>query len=690
MKVSQLKPRAIATLLVVCCLAGVGGQVAKAQSPPKFQTGDVFAGIGNGQIQWYRPTPTGNGGVAYTLLTTLTVPAADILPATFTFDTGMAFDAAGNLYSTDFSFPGSVSKFDTSGNPLGRFGSGYNSDPESIRFDSTGNVYVGQADGSHQVLKFDSLGNPLAAFSPATEDRGTDWIELAPDQKTIFYTSEGTSIKRFDTTGEGAQLPDFATGLPGGAAFALRILPNGNVLVANSDRALQLDTQGNIIHTYQPPGGVTSLFSLNLDPDGKHFWVGDIFTATIWQIRIADAGTVVDQTISTGAAFGLAGVVVFGEINSTNSTNLPFSPSPTPQTQIGTIAANGDPTDPAAQSLALTLASVINPINVTVTFFYEPTDLSTGTSGTGTADGVCESGATPATDFDCRLLAFTYQTFPNGDRLVPHIIPSHNNLGVWVRVIATRVSDGQPAVAGVDYTGPVGWYYAWNSNPSLVGSPSPTITSAIFTGAPNPEYSPGWNNQNPQMYDRPGENVDIAFVKNITTYSKFNCNPTCVGTADPGLGGRTPTLNDIVPGAPPNPPAGTADAVELLVPVPGSSPFTYLNGLPMLVTFELEKAGTEITDPTALTTPHSVNVATLDSNGNAIPIQFPKGAPTTFTFNKFFKVYSIFLSPAPYKLSDGTPNTVYTLQINSDLFPQPVNATFRVCTLSQVLNHACH
>jgi hypothetical protein len=669
MKVSQLKPRVIATLLVVCCLAGVGGQVAQAQSPPKFQTGDVFAGVGNGQINWYH-----NTGDGFTLVMTLSVGNAN------TFDTGMAFDAAGNLYATNFSIP-SVSKFDTSGNLLGTFGAGYNTSPESIRFDSAGNAYVGQADGTHQILKFDSNGNPLAAFSPATEDRGTDWIELAADQKTIFYTSEGNSIKRFDTTGTGTQLPDFATGLPGLHAFALRILPNGNVLVANSTVALQLDTQGNIIHTYQPSASATSLFSLNLDPDGKHFWVGDLFTGTIWQIRIADAGTIVDQIINTGVtdqSFSvLGGVVVFGEITSSNSTNLPFSPSPTPQTQIGTI---GNPTDPAAQSLALTLASVINPINVSVSFFYEPTDISTGTSGVGTADGVCESGATPATDFDCRLTAFTYQTFLNGDRLVPHIIPSHNNLGVWVRVIATRVSDGMPAVAGVDYTGPVEWYYAWNSNPSLLPGADP----------PNPEYSPGWNNQNPQMYDRPGENVDIAFVKNITTYSKFNCNPTCVGTADPGLGGRTPTLNDIVPGAPPNPPAGTADAVELLVPVPGSSPFIYLNGLPMLVTFELEKSGTEISDPTALTTPHSVNVATLDSNGNAIPIQFPKGAPTTFTFNKFFKVYSIFLSPAPYKLSDGTPNTVYTLQINSDLFPQPVNATFRVCTLSQVLNHACH
>ena len=668
MKVSPLKPRVIAILLVVSCLAGIGSQMALAQSPPKFQTGDVFAGVGNGQINWYR-----NSGNGYSLVMTLSVGNAN------TFDTGMAFDAAGNLYATNFTLQ-SVSKFDTNGNLLGTFGTGYNADPESIRIDSTGNAYVGQADGLRQVLKFDSTGSPLAAYSPATGPRGTDWIELAADQKTLFYTSEGPSIKRFDTTGTGTQLPDFANNLPGGNAFALRIMPNGNVLVANRTVALQLDTQGNIIHTYQPPGNPGLLFSLNLDPDGKHFWVGDLINGTIWQIRIADAGTVVDQTINTSPSgpFGvLGGVVVFGEITSSNSTNLPFSPSPTPETQIGTI---GNPTDPAAQSLALTLASVINPINVTVSFFYEPTDLSTGNHGVGIADGVCEQGATEDTDFDCRLSGnFTYPSqtlLPPGDKLVPHIIPSHNNLGVWVRVIATRVSDGQPAVPGVDYTGPVDWYYAWNSNPSLVGS-GPTITSlvnSLVTGAPNPDYPPGWNSLNPQMYDRPGENVDIAFTRVITTYSKFDCNPTCVGTADPGLGGRTPTLNDIVAAAPPNAPAGSADVVELQVPLPGISPFRYLSGLPMLVAFELENAVTDKSDSTALTPPHSVNIATLDPNGIPIPLQFPKGFPTTFNYSPTFKSYFIFLSPAPYK----TDGTVYTLQVGSDLFPQPVNVKFVV------------
>jgi hypothetical protein len=371
---------------------------------------------------------------------------------------------------------------------------------------------------------------------------------------------------------------------------------------------------------------------------------------------------------------------------SSQTVTIQFTPSPTPETQIALI---GNPTDPSAQSLALTLASVTNAINVSVEFFYEPTDLSTGTHGIGIADGVCELGATDAQDFDCRLAStFTYPdngTLTAGDRLVPHIIPSHNNLGVWVRVIAT-LPNGSPAVAGRDYANSVDWYYAWNANPSLIPfTDFATTNAAVSTGPVNPEYQPGWNNQNPQMYDRPGTingvpNPSIDFNFNITTFSK-NCNPpppntpSCVGTADPGVGGHTITLNDVVAAAPPNPPSGTAlGTVELQVPVPGISPFPYFKGLPMLVSFELENETTEASIANALTSPHSVSVATLDFlTGKNIPVQFPRGFPTTFTYNKFFKSYYIFLSPAPY-----TPGTKYTLQINSDLFPAPVTATFVV------------
>ena len=57
------------------------------------------------------------------------------------FTTGSAFDAAGNLYVTNFS-NSTVAKYDNNGVFLNDFGGGY-STPESILIDGAGNVFVG-------------------------------------------------------------------------------------------------------------------------------------------------------------------------------------------------------------------------------------------------------------------------------------------------------------------------------------------------------------------------------------------------------------------------------------------------------------------------------------------------------------------------------------------------------------------
>ncbi len=421
------------------------------------------------------------------------------------------------------------------------------------------------------------------------------------------------------------------------------------------------------------------------------FWVADNSGCVTCNFADVSTATIPGKNVTVYAQAGLP------PPGTSDTKTVQFTLSTTPQTQIATV---GEPGAPAAQSLALTLANVANPLTVKVTFFYEQTEFSSpgNANGIGIADGICEAGATedpgPTQDFDCRLAntfggKFTYQTLTNGDQVVPHIIPSHNNMGVWVRVVATLADGVTPAVAGRDYNvggGFVDWYYAWNTNPSLGPPPPPSIglASAALIGAPNPEYSTGWNEQNPQMFDRPGENTNIAFVKNITTYSK-NCTPqACVGTADPGTGGRTITLNDVVIAAPPNPPAGSAaDTIELQVPFPGVATFPYLKGVPMLVAFELENESTEKIDATALTLPHSVSVATTEFvSGKNVPVQYPRGFPTTVQYNPYFKNYYVFLSPAPYlTMADGTPypnGTVFTLQINSDLLAAPKTANFVV------------
>ena len=229
-------------------------------------------------------------------------------------------DAGGNLYVTDFN-GNAVFKFDTSGTLVGTFGTGYNADPESIVFDAAGNAFVGQAGGSHNLLEFDSSGMLIHTFSPAIQRQGTDWIDLASDQHTIFYTSEGSSVKRFDTAMGGSQLGDFASLGATDSLFALRLLSDGGLLVAdvtNADTAtptskvVRLKSDGSVAQTYTI-AGANFLFSLNLDPDGTSFWTGDSQNGNLYKVDIA-TGTV-EETIPTGELNGrLNGVSVFGEI----------------------------------------------------------------------------------------------------------------------------------------------------------------------------------------------------------------------------------------------------------------------------------------------------------------------------------------------------------------------------------------
>ncbi len=339
--------RLVMLVMLLMYLVGLSPAIRTAQaSGVPYNKGDVFAAVGNGFIKHFSSTGT--------LLDTLDTTTGSLENA------GMAFDLTGNLYATQFE-ANVVSKFDNAGNLSGPFGSGFaGNHPESIVRDAAGHFYVGQADGTHQVLKFDASGGSLGSFSPATEMRGTDWIDLAADQCTLFYTSEGKLIKRFNVC-TNTQLADFAT-LPiggsaatGTAAYALRIRPNQEVMVAASQQVFRLDSTGAIIKTYPKPAGETSiLFALNLDQDETSFWTAGFATGNVYKIDIA-TGTVL-QTFNAGIiSHGLGGLAVYGEIVAAQ----PFM-TLVPTTDTKTVGSS--------ETLTATLMNVVNPVGTPVTF----------------------------------------------------------------------------------------------------------------------------------------------------------------------------------------------------------------------------------------------------------------------------------------------------------------------------------
>ncbi len=254
-----------------------------------FAPGDVFVSVtvfapnggiipGNvatGQVQWRFPDGTLNR-----VLTSQVPGTAE----------GMGFDPGGNLYLTHWCVDptctagNTVEKFTTLGVSQGAVGSGYNCNPHAVVFDGGGTAYVGQADCTGAILKFEP-GKASIAFAVASENRGSFWVDLAADGCTVFYTSWGPDVKRFDAC-TGVQLPNFNVApLPGGEAQDLRVLPDGGVLVASGQVVARLDASGALVQTYSVTGEPVLWGGLDLVGDGT-FWAGNFYSSNVYRFDL--------------------------------------------------------------------------------------------------------------------------------------------------------------------------------------------------------------------------------------------------------------------------------------------------------------------------------------------------------------------------------------------------------------------
>ena len=165
------------------------------------------------------------------------------------------------------------------------------------------------------------------------QSRGSDWIDLRSDGSTFIYTSEGSKIKQYSIASS-TNLADLPVTLPGSAAYALRIIPNGldagDILVADSSSIERLDATGTtILQSYTDPLDTnTGWFALNLAPDGTSFYSGDFSTGRIDRFDIA-SGMVLDTTLTCGSSC-LYGLSVFGE------RGVPTVPEPASLALLGT------------------------------------------------------------------------------------------------------------------------------------------------------------------------------------------------------------------------------------------------------------------------------------------------------------------------------------------------------------------
>lgn len=296
-------------------------QPVRAVVPNK---GDLYVGLDNGRIGHYTNTGASVG------------PPLDSTHGT-SKSTGMCFDSSGNLFSAQLQ-ANTLSKFDPAGSlTAANFGAGYNQGPESCTVNALGQILIGQANGSHQLLKLDRAGNLLATYSPTVGPGGTDWIDLGGDQCTLYYTSSGTLVRRFNVC-TNSQMSDFASA-PSGPCYAHRVRPNGEVLLTCSGAIYRFGAAGNLLQTYpglllSPQPGV--LISLNLDPDNVTFWTADA-PSRVYRVDITTGVQV--STFPIPSVVG--GLAVVGEPQQAPSPVPTPAPTPTPSPPLPAPPATG-------------------------------------------------------------------------------------------------------------------------------------------------------------------------------------------------------------------------------------------------------------------------------------------------------------------------------------------------------------
>ncbi len=428
---------------------------ASANGVP-LANGGVLAATGSGQVKNFSPTGT----------------LQDTLDNTSgaTYTTGMCFNSSKDLFVTNFGSD-TISEFDSGGNLLNATWATTPTTAESCAVDNHNNMFVG-GPGAAAIYEFNSTGTLINTFSVTGR---TDWVDLKADNCTILYTGESLEIDSYNVC-TSTQNPAFATGLPS-TSFALRLRPNGEVIVACASEAVRLDSSGTVLQTY-PITGSGTLFAMNLDPDNTTFWTGDIATGEVSRVDIA-TGNVLTQFNSSPSSL-LAGLSIVGEII-VNQPSLVLTPSTgtantgTAHTVTATIMNPGGSISGQTVHFTVTGANSATGTGTTnasgqATFTYTGTNVGTDTitgtflTATGTATMVWTNG-------------------PGCTPVVKHVFPIGNPRAEIVRVLilgtcligATQVMFGSVAASSFTVN------YGGNITASPPQQPAGTVDVTVTT-----------------------------------------------------------------------------------------------------------------------------------------------------------------------------------------------------------------
>jgi hypothetical protein len=369
----------IVCIVLVCLVVTAWGQ---NPPPPDWVQGDVFVGISNNSYQvWHSSNPTAATPV-YSKLTTI----SDGAPTSGATN-GCGFDLAYRFFGTN-SGNNVVDRYSIdNAHPLAQQltpGSGALS-VQSVAFDGGANLYVGYSGAQNGVgtierwtkdttpgsLTFGLYKFNIAYSVPVDNTHGPGWIDLDSDGVTLFYTSQGSTIRTFNTFNQ--QTGTFVTVSGGTTLFALRILPGGvqkQVLVAAQGNVLLVNSAG-VVSKIQF-GGSSNIQALSLDSSvPSRAWAGDVSSNDFTLVDYVAKSKIATFNTETGSAGPLGGICVDGSYSAAEAaaaqTAAPVTVTLSPSTKQNPTANTITFTSPfTGATFKQTFADLSSTIQVTV------------------------------------------------------------------------------------------------------------------------------------------------------------------------------------------------------------------------------------------------------------------------------------------------------------------------------------
>ncbi|AMR30054.1 hypothetical protein A0256_00800 [Mucilaginibacter sp. PAMC 26640] len=298
--------------------------------------------------------------------------------ATFDGPSGMAIDASGNLYITNY-LNNTVSKFNSANVYQGTWGTGYSFlNPVGIVFDSQGNGYVlntTSTNGNGRVDKYNSAG----VFQTTIITGLFHALGFNIDLNDNLYIADrnvsngNNSVKKYNTAGTLLlSLPTANLSYPDGVV----VDGNGNIFVINrtGNNLTKYNSTGTYLGVFA--SGFNGPLALSIDAAGN-IYVGDsgnsqvkIFSATgtlLNSIAVTDS----EGTISTASGYLFAGAYTADKVYRYPPTggyaiNAPLPPGLTFDPNTGQIS--GTPTaTTAATNYTVTGYNISGSANSVVT-----------------------------------------------------------------------------------------------------------------------------------------------------------------------------------------------------------------------------------------------------------------------------------------------------------------------------------